>query len=182
MATLSSQLYDIHAVLLCCVLFIFFLDSQGKNTSIPWGCSTDNSGYHHRSTTAQDFVGVMSGVPLALDGNAKGTPLIIPTESWAVVLLWLPLPVIWIWRIWLKAFGMNILFIKLFCILQRKMLKRMLLLSTRSTCTKFVYRSGICFVFKWQCTLLWRHNGHSSVSNHQPHDCLHNRLFRRRSK
>ena len=29
--------------------------------------------------------------------------------------------------------------------------------------------------------LLWRHNGHSSVSNHQPHDCLHNRLFRRRS-
>ena len=31
-------------------------------------------------------------------------------------------------------------------------------------------------------SLLWRHNGHSSVSNHQPHDCLHNRLFRRRSK
>ena len=30
--------------------------------------------------------------------------------------------------------------------------------------------------------LLWRHNGHDSVSNHQPHDCLLNRLFRRRSK
>ena len=30
--------------------------------------------------------------------------------------------------------------------------------------------------------LLWRHNGHGSISNHQPHDCLHNRLFRRRSK
>ena len=30
--------------------------------------------------------------------------------------------------------------------------------------------------------LLWRHNGHSSVSNYQPHDCLHSRLFRRRSK
>ena len=28
----------------------------------------------------------------------------------------------------------------------------------------------------------WRHNGHDSVSNHQPHDCLLNRLFRRRSK
>ena len=27
-----------------------------------------------------------------------------------------------------------------------------------------------------------RHNGHDSVSNHQPHDCLLNRLFRRRSK
>ena len=30
--------------------------------------------------------------------------------------------------------------------------------------------------------LLRRHNGHSSVSNHQPHDCLHNRLFRHRSQ
>ena len=31
-------------------------------------------------------------------------------------------------------------------------------------------------------TLHWRHNGRDSVSNHQPHDCLLNRLFRRRSK
>ena len=31
-------------------------------------------------------------------------------------------------------------------------------------------------------TLRWRHNGHDSVSNHQHHDCLLNRLFRRRSK
>ena len=30
--------------------------------------------------------------------------------------------------------------------------------------------------------LRWRHNGHNSVSNHQPHDCLLNSLFRRRSK
>ena len=30
--------------------------------------------------------------------------------------------------------------------------------------------------------LLWRHNGRGSVSNHQPHDCLLNRLFRRRAK
>ena len=30
-------------------------------------------------------------------------------------------------------------------------------------------------------TLRWRHNGRDSVSNHQPHDCLLNRLFRRRS-
>ena len=28
----------------------------------------------------------------------------------------------------------------------------------------------------------WRHNGRDSVSNHHPHDCLLNRLFRRRSK
>ena len=30
--------------------------------------------------------------------------------------------------------------------------------------------------------LQWRHDGRDSVSNHQPHDCLLNRLFRRRSK
>ena len=30
--------------------------------------------------------------------------------------------------------------------------------------------------------LLWRHNGRDGVSNHQPHHCLLNRLFRRRSK
>ena len=31
-------------------------------------------------------------------------------------------------------------------------------------------------------TLQWRHNGCNSISKHQPHDCLLNRLFRRRSK
>ena len=31
-------------------------------------------------------------------------------------------------------------------------------------------------------SLQWRHNDHDSVSNHQPYDCLLNRLFRRRSK
>ena len=31
-------------------------------------------------------------------------------------------------------------------------------------------------------TLQWRHNGHDSVSNHHSHDCLLNRLFKRRSK
>ena len=30
--------------------------------------------------------------------------------------------------------------------------------------------------------LQWRHNGRDSVSNHQPHDCLLNRLFSCRSK
>ena len=30
--------------------------------------------------------------------------------------------------------------------------------------------------------LQWRHNGRDSVSNHQPHDCVLNRLFRRRSE
>ena len=40
---------------------------------------------------------------------------------------------------------------------------------------------------RWVCQplpipLLWRRNGSDSVLNHQPHDCLLNRLFRRRSK
>ena len=35
---------------------------------------------------------------------------------------------------------------------------------------------------KYIHSLQWHHNGHDSVSNHQPHDCLLNRLFRRRSK
>ena len=30
--------------------------------------------------------------------------------------------------------------------------------------------------------LQWRHNGRDNVSNHQPHDCLPIRLFRRKSK
>ena len=31
-------------------------------------------------------------------------------------------------------------------------------------------------------SLQWHHNEHDGVSNHQSHDCLLNRLFRRRSK
>ena len=31
-------------------------------------------------------------------------------------------------------------------------------------------------------TLRWRHNGHDSISNHQPHDCSLNCLLRCRSK
>ena len=37
-------------------------------------------------------------------------------------------------------------------------------------------------LMRWHHSLQWHHNGHGSVSNHQPHDCLLNRLFRRRSK
>ena len=33
----------------------------------------------------------------------------------------------------------------------------------------------------WKTPLLWRHNGRDGISNHQPRDCLLNRLFRRRS-
>ena len=45
--------------------------------------------------------------------------------------------------------------------------------------TKYIWLDTECVQSK---TLQWRHNGCDSVSNHQPHDCLPNRLFRRRSK
>ena len=38
----------------------------------------------------------------------------------------------------------------------------------------------MCFVI--EVPLQWRHNERDGVSNHQPHDCLLNRLFGRRSK
>ena len=38
------------------------------------------------------------------------------------------------------------------------------------------------FSVRLATTLQWRHNGCDSLSNHQPHGCLLNRLFRRRSK
>ena len=37
-------------------------------------------------------------------------------------------------------------------------------------------------IWSYLCPLHWRHNGHDGISNHQPHGCLLNRLFRRRSK
>ena len=40
------------------------------------------------------------------------------------------------------------------------------------------FRSNLKFILP----LRWRHNGHDSVSNHQPNECLLNRLFRGRSK
>ena len=43
-------------------------------------------------------------------------------------------------------------------------------------------RHMVVFQLLSSASLRWRHNGRDSVSNHQPHDCLLNRLFRRRSK
>ena len=39
-----------------------------------------------------------------------------------------------------------------------------------------------CLFSHYMTSFQWRHNGRDSVSNHQPNDCLLNRLFRRRSK
>ena len=53
-------------------------------------------------------------------------------------------------------------------------------LSVISNVWKEIRINGIptdLFLYHW-----WRHNGCNGVSNHQPHDCLLNRLFRRGSK
>ena len=42
--------------------------------------------------------------------------------------------------------------------------------------------SGINLLTSQLCPWQRHHNGRDSVSNHQPHDCFPNRLFRRRSK
>ena len=39
-----------------------------------------------------------------------------------------------------------------------------------------------CLAINSSKSLRWRHSGRNCVSNHQPHDCLLNRLFRHRSK
>ena len=54
--------------------------------------------------------------------------------------------------------------------------------------SKISYLRGFLFILlcshqsKVNVTLQWHHNKRDGVSNHQPHDCLLNRLFRRISK
>ena len=52
--------------------------------------------------------------------------------------------------------------------------------------TAWAYSDRKRAVVRWlvyiPITLLWRHYGRDGISNHQPYDCLHNRLFRCRSK
>ena len=58
--------------------------------------------------------------------------------------------------------------------------------NTRTTHLVFKWVRG-CYSVQTCClkcltSLRWRHNDHAGVSNHQPHGCLLNRLFRRKSK
>ena len=55
----------------------------------------------------------------------------------------------------------------------------------KSQLFKYIFRDIFRVEFvnhKGECPLQWYHNERDDVSNHQPHDCLLNRLFRRRSK
>ena len=46
----------------------------------------------------------------------------------------------------------------------------------------FLYERWAVIRSTGERTLQWHHNGRDDVSNHQAHDCLLNRLFRRRAK
>ena len=53
-------------------------------------------------------------------------------------------------------------------------------LNTPGTVT--ILQGVIALGINMSASLRWRHNDRDSVSNHQPHNCLLNRLFRRRPK
>ena len=52
----------------------------------------------------------------------------------------------------------------------------------QSSLTATVMESNILNCLGGHCSLQWRHNEHDGVSNHQPHDCLLNRLFKAQIK
>ena len=52
-----------------------------------------------------------------------------------------------------------------------------------SNCIPLFYDDVITYSgLNFNASLQWRRNGHNGISNHQPHYCLLNRLFMRRSK
>ena len=53
---------------------------------------------------------------------------------------------------------------------------------TYRDCSWCIHAIWMRIISSMDLPLRWRHNRRSRVSNHQPHECLHNRLFRRRSK
>ena len=63
-------------------------------------------------------------------------------------------------------------------------------IKVKSFCVRIIllrYLAQNTITYVIQClhinfSLHWRHTDHDGVSNHQPHGCLLNRLFRRRSK
>ena len=48
--------------------------------------------------------------------------------------------------------------------------------------SSYMYHINVPCTWDAPCTLRWRHNERDGIWNHQPHDCLLSRLFRRRSK
>ena len=58
--------------------------------------------------------------------------------------------------------------------------KKMHLKMSSAKWRQYIFGLNVLILFS-HTTLRWRHNDQDGVSNHQPHGCLLNRLFRRRS-
>ena len=58
----------------------------------------------------------------------------------------------------------------------------LLKLVAEKKCYYFWWSTWLVNIAKVGISLQWRHNGHDSVSNQQPHHCLRKHLFGRRSK
>ena len=88
------------------------------------------------------------------------------------------------WDLFHKEFDLIFLLVWLFyqCLNQVIIFQMSRQLSCRDMCKATAGLPYNHFSRKNLASLQWRHSGHNSVSNHQPHDCLLNRLFRRRSK
>ena len=65
------------------------------------------------------------------------------------------------------------------------LVKHYTIISPEQPCIDRWYQAGLWWVAIGLLTLItlqWRHDGRDGVSNHKPHHCLLNRLFRRGSK
>ena len=74
-----------------------------------------------------------------------------------------------------------VFFVNILIKLLTKQSKRRRLRPLRVQCDISVMAKG-SYWGNVKSSLLWRHNEHDSVSNHQPRGCLLDRLFRRRPK
>ena len=78
--------------------------------------------------------------------------------------------------------GFTYLFKIMFSLIQTLFEKVKLSLTHRGLVTHMRPWTGSLLVMIVPWSLRWRHNGHDSVTNHQPHHCLLNRLLGCRSK
>ena len=82
----------------------------------------------------------------------------------------------------LNSLHKNVILLMLFLFCEFQCKHMLLVLVGIATVINALLWARLAYICPKSSPLRWRHNGHDCVSNHQPHDCLLNRLFRRRSK
>ena len=104
---------------------------------------------------------------------------IAPLLHWAIAIYSCPHVCFWVWWVGDNVRTMTSQTLKILQILYTLCSFRSMI---RSITKMSVIKINSSQTAHKNMSLLWRHNGQGNVSNHQPHDCLLNRLFRRRSK